>query len=67
MSEREDDMHYRNVATVLGIPIADVTPDQRAVAKRVCFGCRGEDDAREQLEMYLRIALSMREKRKSAT
>ncbi len=56
---RQDDMHYRNVATVLGIPIENVTRRQRATAKQVCFGAGSEEDALDQLRMFLRIGAAV--------
>lgn len=33
-----EDIHRATAATVLGVPVAEVTPDQRSFAKRVNFG-----------------------------
>lgn len=56
------DMHRRNVSIVLGIPITDVTSEQRAIAKQVCFGAGTEAECLEQLKMYLRIGNILRKK-----
>ena len=50
-------------AMVLGIPIEDVTPEQRAIAKRVCFGAGSEEDALEQLRLFVSIGNSLRNRK----
>ena len=64
---RQDDMHYRNVAKTLGIPIENVTLRQRATAKQVCFGAGSEEDALDQLRMFLRIGTIVLRRRLQTT
>ncbi len=59
---RQDDMHYRNVAKALDIPIENVTAEQRVIAKQVCFGAGSEEDALDQLRMFLRIGNLLRKR-----
>jgi DNA polymerase I-like protein with 3'-5' exonuclease and polymerase domains len=54
--EDTDDLYTRVVATVMGIAISKVTPEQRAFTKQVCFGVRDGRACVEQLTVCLHLA-----------
>jgi hypothetical protein len=54
MTEREQDMHYRNAAAAFDVPLDEVTREQRAFAKFCAFGARSEGEALKLLLLGLR-------------
>lgn len=59
------DMHRRNAAKAFGIPVEQVTEEQRAFAKRCAFGARGEADALHLTELGLRMGYLFHESKKA--
>lgn len=53
---RSDDMHFVNAAKAFGIPLNDVTPKQRQLAKQCAFGTQSVEEALRNLRMVLGFA-----------
>lgn len=60
MSPRQEDQHFLNASKAFGVPLDEVTQEQRLLAKRCAFGAPDGKAALENLKLFLRFALEER-------
>jgi DNA polymerase I-like protein with 3'-5' exonuclease and polymerase domains len=53
--DRRDDMHFLNASEAFGVPIDEVTTEQRRLAKLCAFGAPDGAAALENLKLFLRV------------